>query len=262
MSPIINLGFISIHWYSIMLFLAILFGSNVAIGEAKKHGFSEDFMVNMLFLAIVLGIVGARVYYVIFNFDYYLTNPLEIFEIWNGGLAIHGGILFGLTSVYVYLHKKNVSFVKILDYVVVGFILAQAIGRWGNFFNGEAHGEVCSLAFLKSLHLPSFIVNGMYIDGNYYVPTFLFESIWCLIGFVIMIIFRRKKFIKVGYLSSFYLIWYGFERFFVEGMRTDSLMFFSLRIAQIVSLFMMLCGIILFIYSYKKKIEYGDDFNE
>ena len=262
MDPIINIGFISIHWYSVFIFIAILIGSNLAIKEAKRHGFEEDFVVNLLFWGVIFGIIGARLYYVIFNFDYYRYNLLEIFKVWNGGLAIHGGILAGFITIALICYRKKVNLIKILDYLVVGLILAQAIGRWGNFFNGEAHGVAVSLSYLESLHLPQFIIDGMNIGGNYYIPTFLYESIWCLIGFVIMIILRRKKFMRVGYLTSFYLVWYGIERFFVEGMRTDSLMFFSLRIAQIVSLIMIFIGIILFIYSFKNSKNYeGSDDN-
>ena len=261
MDPIINIGFISIHWYSVFIFIAILIGSNLAIKEAKKHGFEEDFVVNLLFWGVIFGIIGARLYYVIFNFDYYKYNLLEIFKVWNGGLAIHGGILAGFITIALICYIKKVNLIKLLDYLVVGLIIAQAIGRWGNFFNGEAHGVAVSLDYLKNLHLPEFIIDGMNIGGNYYIPTFLYESIWCLIGFIIMIVLRRKKFIKIGYLTSFYLIWYGIERFFVEGMRTDSLMFFSLRVAQIVSLIMIFIGIILFIYSFKnsKKYEGSED---
>ena len=259
MNPIIDLGIISIHWYSILLFIAILIGSNLAIKEAKKHGFEEDFMVNLLFLGVIIGILGARIYYVIFNFNYYKDNLIEIFKVWNGGLAIHGGIIAGFITIAIICYKKKVNLLKILDYLVVGLVIAQAIGRWGNFFNGEAHGAITSLSYLESLHLPQFIIDGMYINGSYYIPTFLYESIWCLIGFIIMIILRRKKFMKVGYLTSFYLVWYGVERFFVEGLRTDSLMFFSLRIAQLVSLVMIVIGIVIFIYSLKKSKKYEED---
>lgn len=260
MEPIIDLGIISIHWYSILLFIAILIGSNLAIKEAKKQGFEEDFMVNLLFLTVIIGIVGARIYYVIFNFDYYQNNLLEIFKVWNGGLAIHGGIIAGLITIAIICYKKKINLLKILDYLVVGLIIAQAIGRWGNFFNGEAHGAITSLNYLESLHLPKFIIEGMYINGNYYIPTFLYESVWCFIGFIIMLIVRRKKFMNIGYLTSFYLVWYGVERFFVEGLRTDSLMFLSLRVAQLVSLIMIIIGIVIFIYSLKKskKYEEGD----
>ena len=256
MDPIIEIGFITIHWYSIILFIAILVGSNLAIKEAKRHGYEENFMVNLLFLGVIIGIIGARAYYVIFNFDYYKDNLSELFKVWNGGLAIHGGIIAGLICIAIICYKKKVNLLKILDFLVIGLILAQAIGRWGNFFNGEAHGPVTTLEHLQSLFLPEFIIDGMYINGNYYIPTFLYESVWCFLGFIIMIILRRKKFMKVGYLTSFYLVWYGIERFLVEGLRTDSLMFFSLKIAQLVSLAMIIIGIILFIYSLKKSDKY------
>ena len=258
MDPIINLGIISIHWYSVFIFIGILIGSNLAIKEAKKHGYEEDFIVNLLFLAVIIGIIGARIYYVIFNFDYYKDNLIEIFKVWNGGLAIHGGIIAGFITIAIICYKRKVNLLKILDYLVVGLIIAQAIGRWGNFFNGEAHGAITSLSYLESLHLPDFIIDGMYINGNYYVPTFLYESVWCFIGFIIMIILRRKKFMNIGYLTSFYLVWYGIERFFVEGMRTDSLMFLSLKVAQVVSLIMMIIGVVLFIYSLKKSKKYEE----
>ena len=206
MDPIINIGFISIHWYSVFIFIAILIGSNLAIKEAKKHGFEEDFMVNLLFWGVIFGIIGARFYYVIFNFDYYRYNLLEVFKVWNGGLAIHGGILAGFITIAFICYRKKINLIKILDYLVVGLILAQAIGRWGNFFNGEAHGALTTLSYLENLHLPKFIIDGMYINGNYYIPTFLYESIWCFIGFIIMIILRKKPFMKVGYLNSFYLV--------------------------------------------------------
>lgn len=258
MNPIINLGIISVHWYSIILLVAIMFGSNLVIKEAKRHGFEEDFIVNLLFITVIVGIIGARLYFVIFNFDYYRYNLLEIFKVWHGGLAIHGGIIAGLICICVICYKNKVNLVKMLDYLVVGLIIAQAIGRWGNFFNGEAHGPVTSLAYLKSLYLPDFIIDGMYIDGKYYIPTFLYESLWCFIGFIIMILLRRKKFMKIGYLTSFYLIWYGAERFFVEGLRTDSLMLFSLKVAQVVSVLMVIIGICLFIYSFKNGKKYEE----
>ena len=256
MKPIIDLGIISIHWYSIIIFVAILIGSNLAIKEAKRHGYEEDFVVNLLFLGVILGIIGARIYYVIFNFDYYKYNLIEIFKVWNGGLAIHGGIIAGFITIAIICYKKKVNLLRILDYLVVGLIIAQAIGRWGNFFNGEAHGPATTLAYLEGLHLPHFIIDGMNIGGNYYIPTFLYESVWCLIGFIVMIILRRRKFMKVAYLTSFYLVWYGIERFYVEGMRTDSLMFLTLKVAQIVSLCMIVIGFIVFIYSFRKKIKY------
>ena len=248
----IDLGFITIHIYSICILFGVTCGYFLFMREAKRNGYKESEISDMFFYMLLFGIIGARLYYCLFNLNYY-NNFFDIFKVWEGGLAIHGGIIFGLISVFVFCKKKNYNFIQILDFIVVGLIIGQAIGRWGNFFNGEAHGGITTLATLKSMHLPNFIIDGMYINGHYYLPTFLFESLWCFIGFIIMVIVRRKKFMKCGYLTSFYLLWYGLERFVIEGMRTDSLMFFSFRIAQIVSIFMILIGTILFIYCRFKK---------
>ncbi len=259
MDPVINLGFISIHIYSICLFIGILLGSNLVIREAKRHGISENFTINLLFFGIVFGIIGARIYFVIFNFDYYKDNPLDIFKVWEGGLAIHGGIIAALICILIMCHNNKVSSLKMLDFIVVGAIVGQAIGRWGNFFNGEAHGPITTLSYLESLHLPKFIIEGMNIGGNYYIPTFLYESLWCLIGFIIMILIRHRKFMKIGYLTSFYLMWYGFERFFIEGLRTDSLMFGPIKMAQVVSIIMFIAGIVLLVWSFRKNKNYNEE---
>lgn len=252
MNPVIDLGFISIHWYSIFIFLGIIIGGQLIIKESKKFGFEEDFIVNLLFFSIIIGIIGARLYFVLFNFDYYLSNPMEIFMVWRGGLAIHGGIIAALIFFLIYLRKKNINTLLILDFLVVGLIIGQAIGRWGNFFNGEAHGPETTLSVLQDMHLPSFVIDGMNIAGTYYIPTFFFESLWCILGFIVLILFRRFKKNKIGMVTGLYLMWYSAFRFFIEGLRTDSLMLFDLRVAQIISLIMFISGIILFLFSYKK----------
>ena len=259
MNPIINLGFISIHLYSICLMIAIFLGFSLIVRESVRHGFDSEDISNMMFYAIVFGIIGARIYYCLFNLDYYLSSPLNIFKVWEGGLAIHGGIIAGFLTILYFCKKKNYNLLLILDFIVVGLIIAQAIGRWGNFFNGEAHGPITTLSYLKSLYLPNFIIKGMLIDGDYYIPTFLYESLWCLLGFIIMYLFRWKKYNKIGYMTSLYFIWYGIERFFVESLRTDSLMFFNFKIAQIVSLIMIIIGIIIFIYSFKNNSIYKEE---
>ena len=258
MNPIINLGFISIHLYSICLMIAIFLGFSLIVRESVRHGFDSEDISNMMFYAIVFGIIGARIYYCFFNMDYYLSSPLSIFKVWEGGLAIHGGIIAGFLTILFYCKKNGYNLLLVLDFIVVGLIIAQAIGRWGNFFNGEAHGPMTTLSYLKSLYLPNFIIKGMFIDGNYYIPTFLYESLWCLLGFIIMFLIRDKKYVKVGFLTSFYFIWYGVERFYVESLRTDSLMFYNMRVAQLVSLVMIILGIIIFVYSYKKNIIYKE----
>lgn len=262
MNSVINLGFISIHLYSICLMIAVLLGYNLIVRESVRHGFNDDDISNMMFYAILFGIIGARVYYCFFNLDYYLYSPLSIFKVWEGGLAIHGGIIAGFITVLYFCKKKKFNLFLVLDFIVMGLIIGQAIGRWGNFFNGEAHGPITSLSYLKSLYLPNFIIKGMYIDGNYYIPTFLYESLWCLLGFIIMYLFKDNRYFKTGFLSAFYFMWYGIERFYIESLRTDSLIFLNFKIAQIISLAMIIIGIVIFIYSFKNGNIYKEERND
>ena len=254
----LELGMIQIYWYSIFLFLGMLSASIVIYKEFKKQNVDEDFFVNLAFNIIVFGIIGARLYYVLFNLDYYLSNPLEIFMVWNGGLAIHGGIFAALIFTMIYCKKHKVYTRKILDMLVVGLILGQAIGRWGNFFNGEAYGAITTAESLAKVGIPQFVIDGMYIMGSYRQPTFFYESIWCLFGFLAMLIIRKYKYLRKGQLTGFYLIWYGIERFIVEALRVDSLMLGPIKIAQIVSILFIFIGLILMIF-YRKKGESPED---
>lgn len=247
----LDLGFIQIYWYSIFIFLGILFGVSVILRECKRQKINEDFIINLIFYAIIFGLIGARLYYVSFNLDYYLKYPLEILEVWNGGMAIHGGIIAGLMVAYFYTKKYHANLIKVLDIIVVGLILGQAIGRWGNFFNGEAYGAVTTLEHLKNIGVPNFVIDGMYIQGAYHQPTFLYESIWCFAGFILLLLFRRYKYLKTGQLTGIYLVWYSVGRFFVEGMRMDSLMLGPLRMAQVISLLGIIIGLLLIIFSKK-----------
>ena len=255
----LDLGIVQIKWYSLFIFIAMLVASILIYREARRKKIDDDTLFNMLFYGIIIGILGARFYYVLFNLNYYLKYPLEILMIWNGGLAIHGGLLAGLLFMAYYSKKHKINILGILDILVVGVIIAQSIGRWGNFFNQEAYGGIISLSTLKSMHLPQFIIDGMYIDGAYRTPTFLYESFSSLLCFIVLILLRKTKKIYTGQLTGIYLSWYGIERFFIEGLRTDSLMLGNIRIAQLVSLLFLLSGIILIIYSYKKNKKYIDD---
>lgn len=256
MNPIfITIGNIQIYWYSVILFVAFALGAILALKEAKKYDISTDFMYNLFFYLVPTVLIGARIYYVIFNLDYYSNNILSIFKVWEGGLAIHGGIIAGIIFVLYYTKKHKINTLKIIDILVVSLILGQAIGRWGNFFNGEAHGPITSLSTMSHQHLPQFIINGMYIDGNYYIPTFLYESLWCLFGFIILILIRNKTKVKLGQITSIYMIWYGIIRFIIESMRTDSLMFGNIKMAQLISILMILIGIFTF-FKFKNNIEY------
>ena len=256
-----SIGKINIYWYAIMICIGMMLAIFLGCREAKRHKLNMDFFINMVFYMILFGIIGTRLYYVLFNLDHYLQNPIDIFKVWNGGLAIHGGIISGILVIIIYTRKYKVNTVKILDISAVSVIIAQAIGRWGNFFNQEAFGSAISRGFLESLHLPKFIIDGMHINGSYYHPTFLYESIWNLIGFVIMLFLRRRKYAKVGEMSGFYLIWYSSARFFIEGLRMDSLMLGPFRIAQIVSIIGIVAGII-FIVRAKKGSKFDNLYNK
>lgn len=248
---LIDLGWIQIRWYSIFILFAILTAAILVSKEAKKKGLENDTLLDLIFYTVIFGILGARIYYVLFNLSYYLNNPIEIICIWHGGLAIHGGLIAALIYLLIETKKKKINFLLLLDIVVVGLILAQAIGRWGNFFNGEAFGRIVSKSFLENLHLPSFIIEGMYIDGAYREPTFLYESICSLLGFLILYFLRNFKKMKVGMLTSLYLIWYGVTRFIIESLRSDSLLLGNLKIAQIVSIIGITAGVLLLIRSRK-----------
>lgn len=252
MNPVlIEIGPISIYWYSITMLIAILTGSFIFIKSAKKQGYEETFLSNLIFYGAILGILGARIYYVLFNLDYYLKDPIQIIEIWNGGLAIHGAIITGLIWFIYYSRKHKKNPLKLLDLAVPSLILAQAIGRWGNFFNSEAHGPEVARETLENLNIPNFIINGMNIEGKHYHPTFYYESVWDILGFIMLILLRKKLKLKPGQLTGIYFMWYSFIRFFIESLRTDSLMLGKIKIAQLVSILLFLLG--LYLVLRKKK---------
>ena len=249
----LDLGFIKIYWYSITMFLGVVLGIIIAYIEIKRKKINTELFSNMAFYAILSGFIGARIYYVLFNLDYYLSSPIEIIQVWNGGLAIHGGIIGAILAIYIYTKKHKISMLLMLDICAPALIIGQIIGRWGNFFNGEAHGGIVTRTFLEKLYLPDFIINGMYINGNYYHPTFLYESLLNLICFIILLILRKNKKIKIGVITGIYLIWYSIVRFFIESLRTDSLMLYNLKMAQVISIVLFIIGIILIIISHKKE---------
>jgi len=241
----LDFGFIQIYWYSIFIYLGVLVATYIIFREAKKQKVNLPFMTNLIFYTVIFGIIGARLYYCLFNYNYYSAHPMEILEIWNGGLAIHGGIIFGFLWILFYTKKYKVSTKKILDISVSGVIIGQAIGRWGNFFNHEAYGKEVTRAALENMKLPDFIVDGMNINGTYYQPTFFYESIWNLTGFFVLLIVKRYKYLKTGQLTGVYLMWYSFGRFFIESLRSDSLMLGNIRIAQLASILLFGIGLLL-----------------
>lgn len=250
-----SIGPVTIYWYSILIVVSVLIGYYFSSKQAEKNSLGKKYISDLVFYLVIVAILGARIYYVIFNFNVFKDNILDIFKIWEGGIAIYGAIISSIIFVIYYSKKKEKEPLLVLDTLVPYLILGQAIGRWGNFFNGEAHGTITTLEHLQELHLPNFIIKGMYINGNYYIPTFLYESIWCLIGFMILLIIRKKDNYKhIGILLYTYFIWYGIGRFLIESLRTDSLYFLSLRISQIVSIILILIGIYGYIKIKKEKV--------
>ncbi|HCZ8139603.1 TPA: prolipoprotein diacylglyceryl transferase [Staphylococcus aureus] len=248
-----NLGPLSVRWYGIIIAVGILLGYFVAQRALVKAGLHKDTLVDIVFYSALFGFIAARIYFVIFQWPYYAENPGEIIKIWHGGIAIHGGLIGGFIAGVIVCKVKNLNPFQIGDIVAPSIILAQGIGRWGNFMNHEAHGGPVSRAFLEQLHLPNFIIENMYINGQYYHPTFLYESIWDVAGFIILV--NIRKHLKLGETFFLYLTWYSFGRFFIEGLRTDSLMLTSnIRVAQLVSILLILISISLIIY---RRIKYN-----
>lgn len=202
----------------------------LAAREGKRFGIpAEFFFMDMLLIGVPSAIIGARIYYVAFKWDYYKSHLAEIPAIWLGGIAIYGALIGAIIGAYFfYFRAKGYNFWRIADICAPGLIIGQAIGRWGNFINQEAHGEPVQESFLRNtLHLPDFIVNQMNIEGTFYHPTFfLYESLWNLAGLALLLLLRRQRFfLRAGELFLSYFIWYSIGRFFIEGLRTDSLAF-------------------------------------
>lgn len=245
-----NLGPIAVRWYGIIIASGIVLAYLLAQREAVKRGLHEDFLADLLIWAVPIAIISARIYYVAMKWDYYSINPGKIIQIWNGGIAIHGALIGSFITAYIYTKRRNVSFLRVADIAAPSILIGQIVGRWGNFMNQEAHGGPVTRTFLENLMLPDWIIEQMYIvkEKTYVHPTFLYESVWNFIGLIILIIARKFNW-RRGEMFFFYLIWYSFGRFFIEGLRTDSLYLIGeLRSAQVVSIIGIAIGIILIVY--------------
>lgn len=263
MNPVLfKLGNIEVKWYSFLLLIGMLLAIIMVMRESKRFRISKDFTFNLCFWTVIIGIIGARLYYCIFNFSYFKDHPTDIIKIWEGGLAIHGGLIAGLITLSIYCRRYNIKVLKMTDITVVPLLLAQAIGRWGNFFNSEAHGSATTYYHLKELKvIPEQVIQGMNINNTFYHPTFYYESMLCLIGFIILFFLRRYKYLKRGQLTCIYLMYYGVIRFFIESLRDDSLMFGGFRVAQIVSIIMFVVGLLIFMV-ISRKGRFEDLYNE
>ena len=228
-----------IRWYGLLIAIAVLIGTLLATKEAKRKGIKEEAFLDLLILAVPVAIIFARLYYVIFTWDYYSQNPGQILNIRGGGLAIHGVIIGGVLVGVIFSKVRKINFWSLADVAAPGLILGQAIGRWGNFANSEAHGGPTDLPW------------GIIVDGVKVHPTFLYESIWNFLVFGFLLWYRRKFANREGEVFLLYIILYSLARLFIEGLRTDSLMLGQIRIAQLISIVaIVIGGVILY---YKKK---------
>lgn len=250
MSPIIfKIGPITIRWYGVLIMAGVVLGLFLVGREAKRQNVSIALIHDLFFYTLISAIIGARLYYVIFSWDLYRNNMGEIIAFWHGGLAIHGVIIGGALCALVYTRLKGVSFWQIADMCAPSLILGQAIGRWGNFFNQEAFGRPTDLPwgiFIDKAHRPL-----QYIHDTHFHPTFLYESLWDLCVFFFLLWVRRRKGIIRGDVFTAYILLYSLGRFFIEGLRTDSLMLAGFRVAQIVSLLLVLLASITLIQRHR-----------
>lgn len=248
-----NIFGFGVHWYGILIATGVLIAVSMAMLEAKKRQIMPDDVIDLLFWAVPIGFIGARIYYVIFEWGYYSQNPGQIFAIWNGGIAIYGGLIAGLITLIVFCYYRGLPTWLMTDVIVPGVMAAQILGRWGNFMNQEAFGAKTTLSSLQGMHLPQFVIDQMFIGGAYRQPTFLYESFFNLIGLALILFLRHRKHLyKQGEVTLSYVLWYSVVRFFVEGMRTDSLYIFNvIRVSQALSLVLFFVTIGLLIYRRK-----------
>ncbi len=230
---------IDVMWYAIMITTGIIICVIVSSLRAQKHGMTADNVLNLAIITVPVGIIGARLYYIVFNWDLYAGDFLKMINFREGGLAIHGGLIFGMAMGALLCYIWKIRPLNALDLVVPSIALAQSIGRWGNYFNSEAHGGPTDLPW------------AVYIDGIGYHPTFLYESIWCLLLFFLLIyVDNHRKF--EGQVLLLYGILYSLERFFVEALRTDSLMIGPFKQAQLLSLTVIVVFTLIYVIMWKR----------
>lgn len=233
---------LQVRWYGILIATGVLLGAIIAIRESKRVGFDEETLLDLLIWAVPLSLVGARIYYVIFSWDLYRDNPIEALNIRNGGLAIHGAIIAAIIVTIIFTRIRKVNFWTIADICAPSIILGQAIGRWGNYANQEAHGGPTDLAW------------GIMVKGVKVHPTFLYESIWNFAVFIFLLWYGKKKQKVKGEVFLLYLALYSFIRLFIEGLRTDSLMLGQIRVAQLISIIGMIIPAYIFYKRRKEKL--------
>ena len=242
---LIRIGSFNLYWYSLLLWCSICLAYLLIIKQTRKAGYEDDFINDFFFYGVIAGIVGARLWYVVFSPQNYLyfSNPLDIFKTWEGGLAIQGVIVGVAVLTIFYFKKRLLSILRILDIMMPTTLVAQALGRWGNFFNQEAYGTVVEESFFR--FLPGFIKEGMFIGGQYRMPTFLLEGAFNVLGFILIYLVLRKYLIKKrGDRVYYYLLWTGVVRFIIEIYRTDNLIFLGYKSAQVFSVVYIIIAIL------------------
>lgn len=246
-----KIGSFEIRWYGVLISLGVVLCISLALSQCKKYDIKSDDLLDYLIVCIPSAIVGARLYYVIFNFSLYKDDLKSIFAYWEGGLAVYGGVLAAVLACFITAKVKKQSFLKIIDFSIGYIALGQAIGRWGNFFNQEAFGGPTTLPWgMTGDKIASFVKSQGWQTGTLVHPTFFYESFWCLIVFTVIMLYRRSKLKKMdGECLCLYMILYGAERMIVEGLRTDSLYIggTGIRVSQLLSAILIILGITLFI---------------
>ncbi len=250
----LEIGSLSIKWYAVLILTGSALAYFVSKNDFKKCKYTDlDFFDSLIFYTLWVGIIGARVWYVIFS--PYKMDPADYIKIWNGGLAIQGGIVFGALFVFFYCKKNHYSFLKILDIVLPNVLIGQAFGRWGNFINRECYGGIVEESYFDGIL--SFLKKGMYIGGEYHEPLFFYESMLCILGWVLIHFVLKKHQNKRGDLGYSYLMWYGVIRFFIEAKRTDSLVLGNYKMAQITSIIFIIVGLLGYLGIFRKLIKGG-----
>lgn len=240
----------SIKWYGLIIAIGFLAAMIYALKRAKHFKLDPDRMIDVVLVSALFAFVGARLYYVLFSgqLSEYLGNPAEIFKVWKGGLAIYGGIIFAFITALWMCRLRKVNTLAMFDIASLGFLIGQAVGRWGNFFNQEAFGGNTDLPW----RMTGSIIKAGQSGTNFYDPslpvhpTFLYESLWCLLGFIVLHIVSQKAYKFKGEIFALYIMWYGAGRAFIEGLRTDSLFMGTIRISQMVAILSVIGGLILF----------------
>ncbi len=249
-----------IYWYGIIIATGMLLGIWIATFNARRRGYKSEMVLDIALIAVIAAVIGARAHYVIFSWEYFKGGPfVDVFKIWNGGLAIYGGVIGGLIGVFVYSKLLKKRFLSMVDILVPSLILGQAIGRWGNFVNQEAYGWVINNPAWTFFPAAVFIKS----EGAFHMATFFYESMWNFIAFIFLMNYMKKD-RKEGNVFFLYFVLYGFGRMIIEGFRMDSQMFFGtgIRVNQLISVVVMIFGILMLLLrrnapvvkSYKVKL--------